>query len=242
MTNTKSLAKDSLLRIPVAVDLVILTVVHDELHVLLIRRGIAPYKNRWALPGGFIRPNESLEQAAQRELEEETGIPSTRVGHIEQLATFGAPKRDPRERVISVAYVAIVPDLPEPIAGGDAHAAKITPVLPLLDDASVLAFDHHEILRAGVERARAKLEYTPLAAAFCKAHFTIHELRKIYEAVWGIKLDPANFHRKVTKTPGFVEPTEEMVRGESGRPAQAYRQGQTRTLYPPLLRTSQSNP
>lgn len=241
MTNNKSLVIDSLLRIPVAVDLVILTVLHDELHVLLIRRGIAPYKNRWALPGGFIRPNEGLEQAAQRELEEETGIPSTRVGHIEQLATFGAPKRDPRERVISVAYVAIVPDLPEPIAGGDAYAAKITPVLPLLDDASILAFDHHAILRAGVERARAKLEYTPLATAFCKAHFTIHELRKIYEAVWGIKLDPANFHRKVTKTPGFVEATKEMVRGESGRPAQVYRQGQTRTLYPPLLRTSQSS-
>ena len=98
MTNNKSLVTDSLLRIPVAVDLVILTVLHEELHVLLIRRGIAPYKNRWALPGGFIRPNESLEQAAQRELEEETGILSTRVGHIEQLATFGAPKRDPRDR------------------------------------------------------------------------------------------------------------------------------------------------
>ena len=238
MTNKKTSVTNPILRMAVAVDLVILTVQHDELHVLLIRRGIAPYKNRWALPGGFVRANESLEQAAERELEEETGIASARVGHIEQLATFGAPKRDPRERVISVAYVAVVPNLPPPTPGGDAYAAKITPVLPLLSEESLLAFDHEAILRAGVERARAKLEYTPLATAFCEAHFTIHELRKVYEAVWGSKLDPANFHRKVTKTPGFVESTKEMVRGESGRPAQVYRQGQTRTLYPPLLRTS----
>jgi 8-oxo-dGTP diphosphatase len=227
-----------ILKMPVAVDLVILTVKENALCALMIRRGIEPYIGQWALPGGFIREGESLEEAAHRELEEETGIESSRVGHIEQLATFGAPGRDPRGPVISVAYLAFVPDLPQPKAGGDAQEAQITPVNSLTGKSGKLAFDHIEILHAGIERTRAKLEYTSLAAAFCGAQFTIHELRRVYEAVWGAKLDPANFHRKVTKTPGFVVATDEQSRGESGRPAQIYVQGDAKSLYPPLLRTS----
>jgi 8-oxo-dGTP diphosphatase len=237
MTINKLSNDTNLMRMPVAVDLVILTVKEDALCALVIRRGIKPYVGQWALPGGFVRQGESLEAAARRELEEETGVKSARIGHIEQLATFGAPKRDPRERVISVAYLAFVPDLPEPKAGGDARDARITPVRTLFGEGGKLAFDHNEILRTGVERARAKLEYTSLAATFCSERFTINELRKIYEAVWGVKLDPANFHRKVTKTPGFIVPTSDAAQGESGRPALIYMKGDALTLHPPLMRT-----
>jgi 8-oxo-dGTP diphosphatase len=227
---------ETTLRMPVAVDLVILTVMDGELRVLLVRRGIKPFKDQWALPGGFVRRGESLEAAARRELQEETGIVPTRVGHIEQLATFGDPRRDPREQIISVAYLALVPDLPEPKAGGDAEEARVVAIGDT--DRDGLAFDHTVILRTGVERARAKLEYSSLATAFCGDRFTIHALRKIYEAVWGTALDPANFHRKVTKTAGFVVATRELAQGESGRPAKLYRKGGAQALHPPLLRTN----
>lgn len=226
------------LRMPVAVDLVILTLREDDLCVLLIRRGIEPFLGRWALPGGFVREGEALEAAARRELEEETGIKASHIGHMEQLATFGAPKRDPRERVISVAYLAFVPNLPEPKAGGDAGAAALVPITSLQTPRTKLAFDHSEILDIGVERTRAKLEYTPLATTFCSERFTINALRRVYEVVWGTRLDPANFHRKVTKTAGFVVATAESAQGESGRPAQLYRQGNAKSLYPPLLRAT----
>jgi 8-oxo-dGTP diphosphatase len=219
-----------------ATDLVILTVREGALQVLLIRRGIAPYKGRWALPGGFVRPSEDLEQTARRELAEETGLSSDRI-HLEQVATYGAPRRDPRGRVVSVAYLALVPDLPAPVAGTDAASAGWVSVAEVLDDPGRLAFDHHRILSDGVERARAKLEYSPLATAFCPAEFTISELRGVYEAVWGTPLDPRNFHRKVTKTPDFVEPTGATTTRDGGRPAQLFRRGTATTLYPPLTRS-----
>ncbi|SRR6266542_1301538 len=215
-----------------ATDLVILTVREGALQVLLIRRGIAPYKGRWALPGGFVRPEEDLEQTARRELAEETGLSSDRI-HLEQVATYGAPNRDPRGRVVSVAYLALVPDLPAPVAGTDAASASWVGVA---DVAGRLAFDHHRILSDGVERARAKLEYSPLATAFCPPEFTISELRGVYEAVWGTPLDPRNFHRKVTKTPDFVEPIGATTTRDGGRPAQLFRRGKARTLYPPMTR------
>jgi 8-oxo-dGTP diphosphatase len=216
----------------VATDLVILTVRSGRLEVLLVRRGIPPYKGRPALPGGFVRPSEDLPAAALRELREGTGLPADRI-HLEQVATYGEPRRDPRDRVISVAYLALVPDLPTPVAGSDAAAAGWHPVDSL---PAKLAFDHDRILADAVERARAKLEYSPLAAAFCAEEFTISELRGIYEAVWGTALDPRNFHRKVTKTPGFVVPTGETTTRDGGRPAQLFRRGTARVLYPPLVR------
>lgn len=221
--------------VAVTVDLVVLTIRDDELCVLLIRRGGAPYKGQWALPGGFVQPGEDLDEAAARELHEETGLSPQDV-HVEQLATYGAPRRDPRMRVVSVAYLALSPDLPSPESGSDAAAARWIPVTPLLDRSSRLAFDHELILRDGVERARAKIEYTPLAAAFCGTEFTIAELRRVYEIVWGVTIDARNFHRKATKTDDFLEATGRTTTRDGGRPAQLYRRGPAVLLSPPLTR------
>ena len=219
----------------VAVDLVVLTVREGRLWALTVRRGVPPYAGRWALPGGFVLPREGLLEAATRELAEETGLDGMGV-HLEQLATYGDPGRDPRGRVVSVAYLALAPDLPSPQAGTDAAAARWSPVDDLLRSPRKLAFDHQRILGDGVERARAKLEYTPLAASFCPPEFTVAELRRVYEAVWGAALDPRNFHRKVTGTEGFVTSTGRTTTRDGGLPAQPYRKGPAATLYPPLLR------
>ena len=216
------------------VDLVLLTLIEDRLCVLAVRRAAEPFKGRWALPGGFVQPDENLEQAARRELREETGLDAARI-HLEQLATYGDPDRDPRQRVVSVAYLALAPGLPAPTAGSDAATAAWVEVDQLLRSRSSIAFDHAQILRDGVDRARSKIEYTPLATAFCPREFTIAELRRVYEIVWGTELDPRNFHRKVTGTKGFVVDTKKR-RVERGRPAQLYRVGNLRLLNPPMLR------
>ena len=184
----------------VTVDLVVLTIreeAPDDLSVLLVRRGSAPHEGRWALPGGFTQVDEDLEAAAYRELEEEAGLHRREV-HLEQLRTYGAPRRDPRMRVVSVAWLALGADLPVPTAGSDAAAARWVP-LPEVPER--LAFDHATILADGVERARAKLEYSDLATAFVGKTFTVADLRRVYETVWGTTLDPGNFHRKVTASP-----------------------------------------
>lgn len=217
----------------VTVDLVVLTIFEDALSVLLIRRGGEPFQGQWALPGGFVDINEDLRAAAERELVEETGLAEP-AGHLEQLATYGAPDRDPRGRVVSVAYLALLPDLPTPRAGTDAAAARWRAVARV--EGERLAFDHDRILADGVERARAKLEYTPLATAFCPPEFTVAQLHAVYETVWGVPLDPRNFHRKVTSTPGFVVATGHTRYGGPGRPARLYRPGPVRLLHPPMLR------
>ncbi|MEV0902157.1 NUDIX domain-containing protein [Actinoplanes sp. NPDC049802] len=219
--------------VSVTVDLVLLTIRQAELQVLLIRRGIPPYRDRWALPGGFVRDGEDLDEAAARELREETGLDPRR-GHFEQLATYGTPGRDPRGRVVTVAYLALLPDLPAPTAGSDAAGAAWRPVTGIAP--GELAFDHGRILADGLERARAKLEYTPLATAFCPPEFTVADLRAVYETVWRTRLDPRNFHRKVTGAEGFIEPTGATVTRDRGRPAQLFRRGPATLLHPPLLR------
>ncbi len=221
--------------VAVTVDLVALTIRDDELCALVVRRGQSPYAGRWALPGGFVRPGEDLDEAGARELMEETGVPVDRL-HLEQLASYGAPQRDPRMRVITVAYLGLAPNLPLPAAGGDAAGARWAPVSELTT--TRLAFDHGQILADGVERARAKLEYTPLATTFCASEFTVAELRRVYEIVWGTELDSRNFHRKVTGTEGLLVPTGRTTTRHGGRPAQLYRPGELGVLHPPMTRAS----
>jgi 8-oxo-dGTP diphosphatase len=222
----------------VTTDLVVLTIRDDQLTVLLIRRAEDPYLGEVALPGGFVRPDESLDAAARRELHEETGLAGGMSGqrepaHLEQLRSYGDPGRDPRLHVVTVAYLALAPRLPAPRPGGDAAAASWVPVSATRPG---LAFDHDRILADGLERARSKLEYTPLATAFCRREFTVGQLRRVYEIVWDTELDPRNFHRKVTGTPGFLVPAGRSTIGERGRPAQLYRRGDATTLCPPMLR------
>jgi 8-oxo-dGTP diphosphatase len=219
----------------VTVDLVVLTIREDVLCALAVRRGVPPYRGRWALPGGFVEEDEGLVDAAQRELAEETGIADLPV-HLEQLATYGAPRRDPRMRVVSVAYLAFAAELPEPAAGTDASEARWREAADLLSSSSRLAFDHDQILGDGLERARAKLEYSPLATAFCADEFTVAELRHVYEVVWGSELDPRNFHRKVTGSAGFLVPTGRHTTRNGGRPAQLYRRVMAKVLNPPISR------
>lgn len=219
----------------VTVDLVVFTIRDEQLCVLAVRRGVPPYRGRWALPGGFVGEDERLLDAARRELVEETGLDDATV-HLEQLATYGDPRRDPRLRVVSVAYLAFAASLPEPAAGTDAADARWQPAARLLADRRRLAFDHGAILEDGLERARAKLEYSPLATAFCAEEFTVAELRQVYEVVWGVRLDPRNFHRKVTGADAFLVPTGRRTTRNGGRPAQLYRKGAATLLNPPITR------
>lgn len=215
----------------VTVDLAILTVREGVLCALLVRRGAAPHSGAWALPGGYVLPDEDLLGAAHRELREETGLTDI---HLEQLASYGAPDRDPRGRTVTVAHLALTPHAATPAAGTDAAEAAWWPVAEALEED--LAFDHGQILRDAVERARAKLEYSSLGAAFCPPEFTVSQLREVYEAVWGERLDPRNFHRKVTRTPGFLEETGGTSSAEQGRPAKLYRRGPVEQLNPPITR------
>ncbi|MER5486615.1 NUDIX domain-containing protein [Streptomyces sp. NPDC002812] len=226
----------------VTVDLAVFTVRGGTLHVLLIRRAQEPYAGAWALPGGFLLPRESAETAARRELAEETGLSAEVVDalHLEQLRTYSEPDRDPRMRVVSVAFTALVPDLPEPVAGGggDADRARWVPVGEACAPAFGLAFDHAEILADARSRVGSKLEYSCLATAFCPPEFTLGELQAVYETVWDTALDRPNFRRKVLATPGFVEavPGAARLTGGRGKPAALYRPGPATTLHPPLLR------
>ncbi|MEV4109280.1 NUDIX domain-containing protein [Nonomuraea sp. NPDC049695] len=223
-----------------AVDLVILTLRDARLHVLLIERGVEPYRAAFALPGGFLHDEvEAIEAAARRELAEEAGLVDV---HLETVGVYGEPGRDPRGRVVSIAYLAIAPQLPDPIAGTDAAGACWTPVEDVLSASAHvnLAFDHRRILADGVERARTKLEHTSLATAFCGETFTISELQQVYEAVWGVRLDPRNFYRKVQSAHGFIVATGPMRRAQNGRPARLFKAGPVQALYPPMVRSAQT--
>ena len=208
-------------RLPIAVDVVALTVADGALRVLLVDRLLEPYAGRPALPGGFLLDGEDVAGAAVRELTEETGVAPR--GHLEQLRTYGPVGRDPRGPVLSVAHLLFSPVLDLPRAGGDAAAVRWAPVGPFLEGGAHLAFDHDRILADGVERARAKIEYSPLATAFCPEEFTIAELRRVYEAVWGTRLDPRNFHRKATRSEGFLQATGRVRSEGVGRPAALFR-------------------
>jgi 8-oxo-dGTP diphosphatase len=216
--------------VAVTVDMVILTVRDGRLCVLMIRRGGHPFRGRWALPGGFVESEESTDVAARRELAEETGFEAG--GHVELLRVYSDPWRDPRTRVISVAYLGLVPDVPVVVAGSDADESRLWPVAELTGRrAPALAFDHDRIIRDAVERARANLEYTTQAAELLPKRFTMADLRRVYAAVWGAEPPAARFRRQVLAVPGFVVPNR---RG----PAQPihYRRGRATRLHPPILR------
>lgn len=221
-----------------AVDLVILTLRDLRLHVLLVERGVEPYQGASALPGGFLYDaGEDIAAAAHRELSEEAGLDASML-HLEQLGAYGQPDRDPRGRVVSVAYLAIAPRLPEPVAGTDAAGASWVPADAVLSGRRPLAFDHRQIVADGVERARGKLEHSSLATAFCGSTFTISELQQVYEAVWGVRLDARNFYRKVQGAGGFIVAADRDRRPTKGRPARLFRPGPCAVLHPPIVRPS----
>jgi 8-oxo-dGTP diphosphatase len=208
----------------VTVDVVMFAIADGSLHVLVVERGEEP--TGWALPGGFVDPDEDLRDAAARELAEETGV---RPGDLplEQLATYGAPDRDTRylrppahARVVSVAWLSVLPELVQPAAGSDAADAVWRPVAEVQKDG--LAFDHDLILGDAVARLQAKLHYTPVATAFLAGEFSLAELREVYEVVWGRELDPGNFQRKVRVADRIVEPTGRLRSTGRGRPAELF--------------------
>lgn len=175
----------------VTTDCVIFGFDGEELKVLLIERGITPYKGHWAFPGGFLNPNETAEEGARRELREETGLDSA---HIEQLHTYSTPDRDPRERVITIAYIALV-RIQDVRGGDDAADAGWFPV----ENVPPLAFDHGEILRDALRRLRERIYFYPLGYELLPEKFTLKELQTLYEAVLGVQFDRRNFAKKMQR-------------------------------------------
>ena len=209
----------------VTVDVVILTMAAGELHVLLVRRGQPPFVGMWAIPGGFKLPKETLDQAATRELGEETGVEAASL--LTQFGAYGDPERDPRMNVVTVGYLAVLRDVGAITAGSDAADAALVPVADVLDGTIELAFDHERIMRDAIERVRVELEVSGVATAFVGPSFTLSELRTVYEAVWGVRLDGANFRRSVVSEDGWVIPTGERAPAGSagGKPAELFRAG-----------------
>jgi len=202
--------------VQVTVDLVIFALRDGQLQVLLIQRGIPPFEGRWALPGGFIRSGESLEAAARRELAEETGVTDV---YLEQLYTFGEPDRDPRGRVVTVAYYALLTGDATPlVAGTDAGDARWMPAR----HHPRLAFDHQRILDYALERLANKLEYTTVGFQLLPGKFTLGQLQRVYEAVLGRALDKRNFRRKMALLK-ILKPLDEWVQDGPSRPAQLHK-------------------
>lgn len=204
----------------VTVDVVVFTVVDGQvpdgpegelrkrLDVLLIERGADPFEGAWALPGGFVQQQEDLLDAAGRELWEEVGI-DLDPDRLHQLGAYGEPGRDPRARIVSVAYVALAHDLPAPEAGTDARGARLVPVRDIHDGTVDLAFDHRRIVDDALEYARRLIEETDAALDFLPEYFTINELRDVYQAVWRFPVERTGFHKRVMGIPGFIERADE---------------------------------
>lgn len=197
----------------VAVDIVLFTVAQSALKVLLIKRGLQPFAGQWCLPGGFVKIDESLENAAMRELREETGVAHV---YLEQLYTFGAPKRDPRGRVISVSYYALVDATKiRPFVTGEEQIENVQwfPV----NDLPKLAFDHEDIIKYAIKRLRYKLEYTAVGLELLPELFTLTDLQKLYEVILNERLDKRNFRKKLVSL-GILEATRHYKKG-AHRPA-----------------------
>lgn len=219
----------------VAVDVALLTVREGRLQVLLAKPDTPPFTALWSLPGRRVAADENLDETAHRALRELAGVVAPDA-HLQQLRTYGDPGRDPHARVVSVAYLALTPVTDTFSLPGHAQFVPVDELLA--DGAGALAYDHRQIVTDAVERARSKLEYSSLATAFVTEPFTLAELRRVYEAVWGVTLDEANFRRKVVHTKGFVVEVSGVAPPgpEGGRPAKRYRPGGASMLHPAMLR------
>ena len=222
-------------RIVMTVDVVVLALHEGALWVLLVERGREPQRGAWALPGTVVDGHEPLVSAAVRAVAGRTGV-AVAPERLEQLSTFADPERDPRTRVVTVGFVAVV-ERAAPPAGGVVASGRWWPVDTLVGKKSLrLAFDHRAIFEAGVEQVAEDLEWSDLAAFLVEEPFTLGDLRRAYEAVWGTPLEPANFRRKVLATPGFVKATGDRRAVTTGRPAELYLRGGGGRLHPPLVR------
>ncbi len=202
-------------RAALTVDCVVFGLDDEDLKVMLIQRNLPPFKGEWALPGGFVHVDETIDDAARRELEEETGLSNV---FLEQLYTFGQLGRDPRERVVSVAYYALVKLMDHSVqAATDAADAAWFPVM----DVPSLAFDHHDILDMALNRLKGKVRYAPIGFELLPKRFTLSQLQHVYEAILESELDKRNFRRKVLKT-GLVIETDEVQKDVAHRAARLY--------------------
>lgn len=217
----------------VTVDVVVFSLAEEDLKVLLVKRTSAPFSGMWAIPGAFIKLNESLTEAAARALAEETGVEDV---YTEQLYTFGDPHRDPRMRVITVAYFALVPY--DAVHHAPGRETSDTAWFSMFDLPSSLAFDHDEILEYALTRLRYKLEYTAVGFQLLPDVFTLSELQKAYEIILQEKLDKRNFRRKILAA-SILEETGQKRKDGEGRPAMLYKyredavaEVKTRRLFP----------
>jgi 8-oxo-dGTP diphosphatase len=203
-------------RAALAVDCVVFGLDERDLKVLLIQRKLQPFQHTWALPGGFVRLDETVDEAAQRELREEAGVTDV---YLEQLYTFGALDRDPRERVVTVAYYALA-------KLGDHRIRAATDAMGVgwfgLDDLPKLAFDHADIVQQGHERLRGKVRYAPIGFELLPQRFSLTQLQRLYEIILGTALDKRNFRKKILAMDLLVE-TDEVEQGVRHRAARLYR-------------------
>ncbi|CAA0183223.1 NUDIX hydrolase [Tenacibaculum maritimum] len=201
--------------IKVAVDAVVFGYEKKELSILLIKRGIAPFKDSWALPGGLVLENESLEEAVQRELKEETGVA---IDYLEQLYTFGKPLRDPRNRVVSITYFGLIsPTNFKILAATDAVEAQWFPIRKLPE----LAFDHDQILAVALKRLQSKINYQPIGFELLNTTFPFSDLEHLYQTILNRKIDRRNFRKKILSF-GILTETDQIYKPSSGRPAKLF--------------------
>lgn len=220
----------------VTVDIAVFTMVGGQLHVLLVRRAGEPFAGTWALPGGFKMPDETLDQAAQRELQEETAVDGAAL--LRQFRAYGDPGRDPRMNVVTVAYLAVARELEGVRAGSDAADAALHPVQRVTNGRLPTAFDHRRIVRDAVERLGHDVATTGLATAFVGPTFTLTELREVFEAVWQVRLDAANFRRTLSSGEGWLTPTGRRATpgAGGGKPAELFRAGRAWKAGSPIRR------
>ncbi|MDC3399061.1 NUDIX domain-containing protein [Acidimicrobiia bacterium] len=225
----------------ITTDAAIFTIINGDLNCLLIKRGLQPFKNYWALPGGFLKRNESTDDAFLRELLEEAKFPSRGLNYWKELKSYSDPKRDPRNtddyQIISIAYVGItnqeiIDNSNIKILGGsDAIEAAMIPVKDILGKfKKEIAFDHIEIIQDAIQFLSGKIEKESIALNFLPTKFTLSELRNVYEQLWGVTLHPSNFERKINSIENFITKTDETKLTGSNRPAKLYTKGSARKI------------